>query len=225
MNVDHVAIQSALRTYVKTLSVCEALAVSDVPILGASTSGYTRADGGSFLDDGFAKGMEVLGAAFTKSQNNGARTITAVSDSLLSCAGCVAETAAEGPTLEVGLPATVSWENVRFKTKQVGVPFVVEQYVPGPSFQEENQGGDVVLRPMYAVHIHVPADTDIYADGAYTDALINHFAPGTSIAIGDGNFIQVRYNPAVFRGQRINPDSGFSMIPVTVPLEVRVPNN
>lgn len=226
MNVSHVAIQTALRTEAKKLLVCEAISAGSVgPILGASTAGYTRNDAGSFLDDGFVKGMEVLGAGYTETANNGARTITAVTDSLLSCPGCVAEVAHEGPTLEVGLPATVSWENVRFSTRKPGVPYVVEQYIPGPSFQEENQGGDKVLRPMYSLQVFAPADTDIYADGAYTDALENLFPPGHAIAIGDGNYIHVRYSPAPFKGQRQNPDAAFSVVPITFPLEVRVPNN
>jgi hypothetical protein len=218
--ISHEDIQTTLRTYLLTLSVCEATAVDEVtPLtLGASASGYTRTDGGSFITDGFSVGMEVLGAGFTKAANNGNKTVTAVSASLLSCAGCALETASEGPTLEVGVPSRRAWEDVKFEPL-VGNPYVVEQYIPGPE-SAPAAPNDMELFPMYAVHVYVPSNNDIYASARYADALRRHFSPKTKIAVGT-EWIRVRADTSTQVGQRVNPKPGFSLVPVTIPLRVR----
>lgn len=218
--IGNTEIQSALRTYLKTLSVCEATEVDEVtPLtLGATANGYTRTDGGSFLTDGFKKGMEVLGAGFSASANNGSKMITAVSESLLSCAGCVTEAASEGPSLEVGLPSTRMWENVG-GSRTVGVSHVEEEFLPGPS-SADAAPNDVEKRPMYIVKVLVPARTDIDADGAYADAIIQHFQPKVNITIGS-HHLRGRADQVAYAGQRNNAIPGFSMIPVTIPLRIR----
>lgn len=217
----HEDIQTALREYLKTLLVCEAEAVDELtPLsLGASAAGFTRNDGGSFLDDGFCVGMEVVSGDYTKSANQGPKMITAVSSTLITCSGCAVEAPAEGRTLEVGLPQSRSWENVAFE-RQIGVTHVVEQYVPGPESAPAFPN-DMELRPMYFPQIFVPAGKDITAGSRYADALRRHFTPKTKIAVGNGDYIRGRADAATSVGQRNNSIPGFSMVPVTIPLRVR----
>jgi hypothetical protein len=215
--VSHEDIQSALRTKLMTLSVCEAVEGENPLTLGASASGYTRTDGGSFIDDGFAVGMEVLATGFTGS-NNGSKMITAVSATLLSCAGCSVQAAAEGRTLEVGLPSSRAWEQARF-TRQVGVTHVVEQYLPGPE-SAPAAPNDKELRPVYVVQVFVPANTGIEADARYAEAIKQLFNAKVSVPVGT-SYIRGRAEAASYLGQRNFAVTGFSMIPVTIPLRLR----
>lgn len=213
-------IQKALREKLKTILVCEATEVDEMtPLtLGATANGYTRTDGGSFLDDNFTKGMEVEAEGFTSSANNGYKIITAVSDSLLSCSGCVVEAADEGRTLEVGLPSRRSWENVRFE-REIGKAHVVEQYTPGPA-SAPAAPNDMELRPMYFVQVFTPANDDIDCGSRYADAIRRLFHPKVSIAVGS-DYIRGRADAAAYSGQRNNSITGWSVITVTIPLRIR----
>jgi hypothetical protein len=111
--IDHHALQLALRARALTLTVAECSGVN----LSASGSGFVRASG-SFLDDGFAVGMEVLSDNFTDSDNDGYWIVTAVSATTLTIDGSLnAESAGANKTLTVGLPSSQAWEN-----KGVGAP-------------------------------------------------------------------------------------------------------
>lgn len=226
MSVNHTAIQKALRDHNLTLLVCEAVAVASDPLtLGATTNGYTRADGGSFIDDGFKKGMEVLGEDFTKTQNNGPRTITSVTDSLLSCPGCVAESAGTGKALSVGFPSRRARTNVRFQDRLIGNAYTDEAYMPGPTLQISNNEGEIEVQPMYVTRFWIPADTDIDAIGAYVDSLINHYLPlnglPTIITTDDSVKVRSRLNVKPFASQCINMD-GFATQSVSIPLFARI---
>lgn len=215
--INHDLIQDALRVKLLTLSV-----VTTTADITATATGYTRTVG-SFLDDGFAPGMEVTGASFGLSANNAAKTITGVTALTLTCPGCAAE--AEGSrTLTVGLPADRAWENVSL-TPTTGDPYVEENYLPGP-MEQVTLGplGELEGLPTYVVKVYVPIQTGASAARRYVDALFTLFAPRTALTVS-GHTVSVRTNPAPYSGQLLRTDDGFAVIPFTVPLRVRTANS
>lgn len=214
--IDEVAIQLALRSKLATLTV----ATTGTTTLAATTSGYTRA-AGSFLDDGFAVGMEVTPTGFT---SNTPRVITAVSAlSMTVNATLTAQAAAGGRSLTVGLPSQRAWENVAFQPT-AGVPWVREEFLPGPTQQVTiGPGGDLEVTPMYAIHVNVKDDTGLTAK-RYVQALRVLFAPRTQIPLSNGDTIRVRGDTGPYAGQLLQSQPGFAVQPFTVPLRLRSPN-
>jgi hypothetical protein len=218
--IDHLAYQLALRTKLQTLSLVTTGSIS----LAATTAGYSRTTG-SFLTDGFAVGMEVTATGFSQSDNTAAKTITGVTALTMSCTGCVAEGAAAGRTLTVGLPEVVAWENIP-AVPITGRPYITEQYLPGP-FARESLGalGRFEARPMYVIGLHGVPNTGLTAIATYADGLLTLFAPGTQITADNGDILRVRSDTGPFRGQLVNNEPGWAFIPVTVPLRVRTTNS
>lgn len=208
--IDHGQMITALRTRLLTLSVCTTGSVA----LAATATGYTRS-AGSFLTDGFRVGMEVTATGFSA---NGSDTITAVTATTMTINRArTTESAAAGRTLAVVLPALRGWENIETEPI-VGEPHVVEQYVPGPTRLETvGSDGQVAARPMYAIHVHVPANTGNEAAVEYADALIRLFAPGATMTLTNGDVLRVRTDTGPFRGQLHRGDSGWVVVPVTIP--------
>lgn len=218
--LDNYAYQLALRARALTLSVVSTGSIS----LSATATGYARV-AGSFLADGFAAGMEVTPSGFA---SNPVATITDVTTLTMTVADARAvEGAAGGRVLSVGLPLTRAWENKTLPNDQPvpGKPYVVEQYIPGPSKQVTLGAlGDIETTPMYALHIHVPAANGIGAASRYADSLIRLFAPRTAIAVGT-DVLRVRSDVGPFRGQLVQSSPGFAVVPFTAPLWIRTPNS
>jgi len=215
--IDHGAVLLACRTKLAALSVATTGSVS----LTATSSGYTRSTG-SFLTDGFAPGMELVGAGFSNDENNAAKTITSVSTLQISAAGCVAETAGTR-SLTVGVPAGVASENIAYTPTQ-GVSYFGEQYVPGPAYQLTiGPLGTLEARPLYVVTIHVPQKTGVLGTWGYVKALLTLFAPGTALTVTD-HVVIVRRDAAPYAGAMQWSDS-FATVTVTIPLRVRVANS
>jgi len=216
--INHYAIQLALRDKLDDLAVCTTGSTD----LAATSGGYTRV-AGSFLTDGFRAGMEVTGAGFTESQNNAAKTITAVTASVLSCSGCTTE-AETTATLTVSLPASRAWENIELEPT-TGDPWIEENYLPGP-MEAITLGATAQLEadPTYVVKVYVPIGNGVGAARSYADALLTLFAPRTSLTVS-GHTCVVRTRPAPFSGQLLRTEDGFAVVPVTVPLRVRTANS
>lgn len=220
--IDHDAYHLALRARALTLSVCTTGSIA----LAATSTGYTRSTG-SFVTDGFAVGMLLTASGFTKAANNGLKAITAVTATAIACAGCSAEASASGRTLAVGLPLSdgdveAGWENVEF-TPTTGRAWVEEQYIPGPAPRKVEIGtdGEVELRPMYQVRVHVPENTGRTAAGRYVDALCNHFAHPYYATLDSGDVLRARTDVMPFRGQLLPSRPGFVSVPVTFPFWIR----
>ena len=97
--------------------------------MSASGAVYTR-ESGSFIEDGFAIGMEVRASGFTQSNANGYGNVTDVADLTLTVDRALAtDDAADDRILVVGLPAHRGWENVAFEAT-VGRAHVEESYTP-----------------------------------------------------------------------------------------------
>jgi hypothetical protein len=221
--ISHEAIRYAARTYAKTLVVCTTGAIS----LSATATGYARA-GGSFVDDGFAVGMELVAAGFGIPGNNGAKMIVAVSALSVDVTGGAAlEGAANGRSLTVGLPSSRSYENLKF-TPAPGVTHISEQYLPGPAPRQVTWGplGELELLPMYVIHVNVPAETGEVAAQRYGDSLLALFAPRRTIPLANGDLLRVRSDVAPFPGQLLpSALAGFAVLPLTIPFRIRTNNS
>lgn len=235
--ISRLDVQLALRAKLAALAVVTTGSTS----LSATATGYHRA-AGSFVAEGFAKGMWVTPSGFATNTPGVVTRVTATDLDVtlylitypapsfaqsVSSPAMTVEGVASGRSLAVGLPAMQAWENTTL-TPIDGVPYVEEQYVPGPAFVA-NDGfqGRMELRPTYAPRIYVPASVGIGADGRYADAMLRLFAPGTAIplptgAAGDSCVVRGQSGePAPQLGQRSPGASpGWSTIPITIPLRV-----
>lgn len=214
--INHYLIQKALRVKLLTLSVATTGSVT----LAATTTGYTRTTG-SFLTDGFTNGMEVTPSGFTQTAVG---TVIAVSAlSMTIDGGRTAQSAGAGRTLAVGLPSLRAWENVALNPT-TNQPFIEENYLPGAGEQVTlGPLGEIEIDPSYVVKVYVPAQGGIGAARSYTDALFTLFAPRTSLSV-TGHTVSVRTRPAPFAGQLLQTESGFAVVPFTVPLRARTAN-
>lgn len=193
-------------------------------MFSATASGYSRQTG-SFLTEGFAPGMEIAPNGYA---SNPVDTLTDVSAlTLTTKSPRTVESALAGRSFSVGLPLARAWENKKPPADPPvqGIPFVKEQYIPGPPAQQVTVGpfGDVELMPMYALHIHVPANYGFEAASAYADAIMRLFTPRTAMAVGS-EFLRV-HTRGPFRGQLLNSAPGFAVVPITAPLYIRTPNS
>jgi hypothetical protein len=188
--------------------------------LAATATGYSRASG-SFVDDGFVIGMEITPSGFSTNTVDVLTGVTALT--LTTKNARSVETSASGRTISVALPSARSWENVAL-TPTAGVPYITEEYVPGPS-EKISMGplGETEALPLYVVKVFVPSNTGRAAASKYADALLNLFASGTGIGVS-GATVHVRSDPGPFAGQLIQTDDGWAVVPVTIPLRYRVAN-
>lgn len=230
--LNHLTVRRAVRARLGTLVA----ATTGVTSLSATATGYARA-AGSFVTDGFEVGMELRGSGFANAVNNGVGVVTRVAPLALTVSmwvatttngvrtvtrpANVAESAAGGRALTVGLPSFVSYDNVEL-TPETGVPYWDEQYVRGPNVLGTiGPQGRIVGEPMYLPRINVQKDTSDEAASRYADAMVNVFPPGDKIVLADGNVIEVRADQAPYAGQLLPNGAGFSGLLCTVPLRVR----
>lgn len=218
MSVDHTNARLAIRQRLKTLSVATTGAIT----MSAAGGTYTRASG-SFLDDGFRAGMEVVGSGFSNAGNNVTGVVMAVSALTLTVdQGLVTEASAAGRTLAAGLPSSRMWENETFDPTP-GTPYLVEQFLSGPTNQATtggNAGAWLDFEPTYVAQFNVPEDTGSGALDRYADAVLELFQAGTTMTLANGDRLKVRGEPAPFRGAITYIRAGFATVSVSVPLRV-----
>lgn len=216
--INHQLAILGLRNLATTLSVV----TTGSATLAATATGYTRASG-SFIADGFAVGMEVTGAGFSVSGNNGsAHIVTKVEALTLTCSGTAVDSAAAARTLSVGLPALRAWENVDF-TPTTGRWYVEEDYLPGPVVQETlgPQGWTEGL-PQYVLRCYGLAGKGISPLYQMADALLALFPPRANVVLSSGDVVVVRTNPAPYRGQLVQtPQGGWAVVAITIPCRIR----
>lgn len=211
------AVRLALRARLLSLTVV----TTGVTTLEATAAGYARAIG-SFLTDGFARGMEVQPAGFTQMTPGVITEVAALTMKISG--GRTIEAAAAGRTLSVGLPASRAWENVAF-TPATGVPYVTEEFVPGPGKRVTlGEFAQIEYLPLYFPKIYVPAGVAVGASDAYADAIIRHFPPGLDVLATAQDQMRVRGDTAPYAGQLLQTTPGFAVVPVNVPLWLRTPN-
>jgi hypothetical protein len=167
--------------------------------------------------------MEVTGTGFSNAANNEAKTIAGVTALALTCSGCTVE-AVGARTLAVDLPTDRALENVSLDPT-TGKPYIEENYLPGP-MEAITLGATAQLEasPVYVVKVYVPIGNGVGAARSYADALLTLFAPRTALTVS-GHTCTVRTRPAPYSGQLLRIESGFAVVPVTVPLRVRTANS
>ena len=218
--IDHKLIKRALRAQLATLEV----ATTGSTTLGATGATFTRL-AGSFITDGFQPGMEVTGS-MEKAANNAAAAIVSVAAlSMKVNRTLVTEAAAAGKTLTVGLPSYRAWENEELDPT-LGVPYVEEQYLPGPTFLRTatKDQGTVQAEPMYRVEVHVPEGAGSEAADDYTTGIEQLFLHGTSMALENGDTLRVRADTGPYRGQLLQRKAGWATVPVNIPLRLYTVN-
>ena len=210
--ISHPLMQLAMRAQLLTVAVCTTGAVS----LSATATGYARA-AGSFLTDGFQPGMELTASGFTTGANNGTKVIAAVSDLAITCAGCVVE-ASGTRTIAVGLPSQRAWENTDLAPVS-GVPYLVEQYLPGPAVRDSiGPIARLTAEPQLVVQIAVPENTGRGAAAAYADAILAAFPPGLALTpLTNGDVLKVRGDTAPYRSQLVRSDPSYAVVTVSIP--------
>lgn len=230
------ATQFALRAKLDTLEVLTTGSAS----LSATATGYARSSG-SFVTDGFRRGMEILASGFGTSDNNGRGVVTHVTalaltvtaydvdevDGKLSTVARTLAVESEGAGREISVPrpGLMAWENIPIRPTR-GVPYTEEQYLPGPPPRQITLGplGELEIEPMYNVQVHVPENTGFEAAAKYADALATLFAPRTEITVGS-DVARVRPETGPFRGQLRRSEPGWVVVPITFPLRLRTPNS
>jgi hypothetical protein len=144
--MDHDAAQMALRARANGLVIC----TTGLATLAATTTGFTRTVG-SFIDDRFVRGMEVVSSGFIPAVDNMRGIITSVSPTdmrvtpfvIAVAAGVqtvahpalVADPAMPGRMIFAGLPVMQALENtapsgLTLFTPIAGIPYLEEEYSP-----------------------------------------------------------------------------------------------
>lgn len=210
--MDHDAVQLAIRARLLALVVCTtgsiALSVTSTP----SGLAFTRATG-SFIIDGFRRGMEVTSTgSYVHAANIGHGMITSLSAltmvvnmfvvtvvggvQTITRPALVIEGSAGGRTLAVNTPSMAAWENVAPAglsafMAAAGIPYLEEEYSPStgsvvttPTMRARIMNvGDYILKWHGVIGI---GSSTLRREGTALNAL---FAPGTSFVAGDNTVI------------------------------------
>ena len=197
-----------LRAPALALVVC----TTGVMSLGATTTGFVRT-AGSFVDDGFLRGMEITPAGFPV---NTRRIITDVSALTLTISGpMTAYDAAEGRSLSVGIPGVQQWDDgepeengARLEEPIVGRPWIREQFIPIASkLLQTKPRGLVAERGAYKLTWYGLSRQRDYTLNRCIDALKACYQPGSQFALSDGHVLAIRGDVAPQRGE-ILPHTG-----------------
>lgn len=213
--LDHLAAKEAFRARAAGVVVATTGIVND---LYADATGFKRSTG-SFITDGFADGMEVHGIGFNATNNAPLMIRGQVLTGVLPVAGLVAQSAAAGRTLLVGIPSDRRWENTQpINAPAPGVrPYITDQWgastidfraspVASGYIEEE---GTYYLTWFGLGNIGIPA---LYREIV---ALKKLFMPGTKVAVGS-DFMRVgARGPRT--GQLTPLENGMSYIQLAIP--------
>lgn len=232
--IDHGLIRAAIRTRLLMLSI---VTTGTVDTLSATATGYHRT-AGSFLTDGFCRGMEVTPTGFTQTAVGVVSDVTA--SDLTIAGGRTAQAVGAGRSIACLLPAARIWEGATYKPV-VGIPYVREQYLAGGAPAQDTfggVGGKINAWPMYVLNVYLPTlvgtnpvfvgptgPTFIEADNAYATAIINLFPPKWSVALANGDALRVPTKLAPFRSQTLPDGPSWAVITVSVPLWVESTNS
>ena len=205
--------------------------LSDEPTFGASA--FTM----GFLAENFSPGMEITPAGFANNSHAVITEVSALSITAKRITGTTvngvttytlgaitAEAAAGSRSLTVGLPSQRAWENDASFEPTAGIPYVREEFIPGPTEQVTiGPFGELQGWPQYAMHFNAPAGSRL-TPKKYVQAARILFAPRTQITASNGDTIRVRADTGPYAGQLQTSTPGFAVQPFTVPLRVRSPN-
>lgn len=218
--LNHLLAREAFRARLLTLVV----ATTGTATLGASATGYTRT-AGSFIDDGFADGMEVVPAGFPTNARKiiGGNTATGpITATFLPIVGGLTATGAAGSrSLTVGLPEARQWENTQTPyTASPGTrPYVAEQWVPGTMSDAQ----PIVDTGFYVLNWYGLANKGVAAMYPQLGAVRDLFPVGTQFVIGSDR-IRVTGNPGPSIGQLITTENGYALSTIRIPWRIATSN-
>jgi hypothetical protein len=206
------SVDLAFRARLASLLVC----TTGSTTLSATAAGYART-AGSFLNDGFAVGMELVPSGFTQTTPALIVGVTALTLTVLG--GRTAQKAAAGRTLSVALPSLVTYENGPPFEPVQGRHYVETELLEQPSelLSFPAQGGTREDRGLYVVRWYGVAGTGVLGLGRCVDAVKALFAIGTVFAAGDGSVVRVRGDTGPSASQVQNRPAGFALIAVSIP--------
>lgn len=218
--MDDLEVLLALRAHLTNVVV----ATTGLVTLTATATGFTRS-AGSFVADGFYRGMEVVPFGFT---DNTPAVIQSMTASTVTIIGSrPAEAAGAGRSLTVGIPAQRGWENtsIAFLDNRW---FIDEDYLPGIPFKETiGKRGMITYGPQYILKIYGIAGYGVTAMYTVSKAILDAFMPHTEVAtMGDGYVLRVGSEPGPYRGQAlpVQDDPGHTVVVITIPLLKRIQN-
>lgn len=218
--------------------VCDALrawasgtvvATTGLATLEATTTGFTRAVG-SFIDDKFRRGMEIVSSGFPAADNVRA-VITSVSPldmrvqpftiqianntQTLERLSLVASVAAPNRSIVAGLPNMRSWENeappgLTTFTPIIGIPYLEEELSSATSrtIGSPNWNAWMEIEADYIIKWHGIAGVGSSALRKASHALKVRFRPGTIIPVGSSDAIVVNGDPAATEENIVQTTSG-----------------
>jgi hypothetical protein len=213
--LDPVLGREALRTRAATVVV----ATTGSATLSATATGFARASG-SFITDGFADGMEIVGTGFS-ANNNGPKMIKGqvLTGFLPIPGGCEIQSATAGRTLSVGIPSDRRWENTwPTNPPAPGIrPYIMDEwgeslsrFLAGPK-----EGGHLEESGTYYLKWFGLANTGILAIHRAVFALKKLFTPGTQVTAG-GLYVRVRPEGPV-TGGLITLENGMAYKQLAIP--------
>lgn len=117
-----------------------------------------------------------------------------------------------------GLPASRAWENKAF-TPSAGTPYLTDEFAPATSaaLSVPVKSAVVEERGLYVVTLYGLANDGISTIGAWADAILAAFAPGTAVTSTANDVIRVRSDVGPFASQIIPMDSGFAVCTIRIP--------
>ena len=214
--LDPYVVLEVARNQLKTLVV----ATTGVTSLGATTTTYTRASG-SFVDDGFVAGMEIV---LAEMGGDAPDILTKVEPLVLTTRRThSARAAAAGRSISVGVPPYTSWSNTAATAKpQTNRWFLDEDFVPGTSMRAAG-GTDYEsdIHPVYIVNLYGVAGDGLQALFRVATEILRLFLPGTTFTASDGNLVRVRTDQEPGQGQPMAYEATHTVLTLTVPLWVR----
>lgn len=115
-----------------------------------------------------------------------------------------------------GIPAARAWENKGY-TPVVGTPYLEEDFVPATvTLRGLVKGGAIETTGLYVLKWYGLANVGTSDIDAGTQAILDAFPPGSTLALTSGDVVRIRGDVAPSRGQVIPVTPGWACIPVTV---------
>lgn len=212
--IDHAATHIALRN----LALAAVAATTGTTSLGATGTTFTRSSG-SFVTDGFAVGMEVVGVGFSTANNAPAVVRNVAALSMTVDRTLATQSGAGSRSLSAGVPALRASENVAFASDVTGRPYWREDFVPATRRTVTYGGRTDSLEEetgLYVGKLYGLAGLGVTGIRSLARAILLQFTPGTDLSVGS-SIVWIRGNPAPWPGQITPTDTGHAYITITVP--------
>lgn len=212
--IDHASCMLAIRNRIRAVVI----ATTGTTSIAATTTGYTRS-AGSFVADGFLKGMEVLVAGFAQSGNNGYKVITNVAAGTLtvrSLTTMVVEAEGGNESIIAGLPGIRGWENESI-TPVATRPYIEEDYAPGTHqlLSAPASGALAEETGIYFLRWYGLADEGPLPVLKASNAVLALVTPNTRMTAGSAT-VRVRDDVAPIARQAVRRDS-WSVSSIEIP--------